>query len=64
MTQLLDADAIWAFSKELSRVVTDEMENKDFPMVLEGYCSIIIGILLGLRRFGLFGLSFAEEYSQ
>ncbi len=56
-TLLKNAAAIKAFSLKLTQVVSGEIK-RNFPIMLGGDCSIIIGALLGLkqhgRRHGLF----------
>ena len=61
-TQILNADAIKAFSLQLAEVVSVEA-SRGFPIILGGDCSIIIGALLGLRRVGKYGLFFIDGHS-
>ncbi len=53
-TLLLKGDAIREFSLELSDAVFSVLDKKQFPIVL-GDCSIVIGPLLTLRRYGRYG---------
>lgn len=62
-THLLNAEAIRAFSKDLSKALCDELEKGKFPIVLGGDCSILIGCLLGLRKLGRYGLFFIDGHS-
>jgi arginase len=63
VTHLLNGTSIASFSKDLSKLVSIEIEKKNFPIVLGGDCSILIGVLLGLRRIGRFGLFFIDGHS-
>jgi arginase len=63
VTHLLNGASIALFSKDLSKLVNIEIEKKNFPIVLGGDCSILIGVLLGLRRIGRFGLFFIDGHS-
>lgn len=62
-THLLNGTSIALFSKDLSKRVNDEIIKKNFPIVLGGDCSILIGVLLGLRRIGRYGLFFIDGHS-
>ena len=63
ITHLLNGTSIALFSKDLSKIVNIEIEKKNFPVVLGGDCSILIGVLLGLRKIGRFGLFFIDGHS-
>jgi len=63
ITHLLNGTSIALFSKNLSKIVNIEIEKKNFPIVLGGDCSILIGGLLGLRRIGRYGLFFIDGHS-
>lgn len=63
VTHLLNGNSIASFSKDLSKLVSIEIEKKNFPIVLGGDCSILIGVLLGLRRIGRYGLFFIDGHS-
>lgn len=63
ITHLLNGTSIALFSKDLSKLVSIEIEKKNFPIVLGGDCSILIGVLLGLRKIGRFGLFFIDGHS-
>jgi arginase len=63
-TLLLNADSIREFSQRLADKVTYVLDNKQFPIVLGGDCSILIGTLLGLRRRnGKYGLFFIDGHA-
>ncbi len=55
--------SIALISKDLSRLVSIEIEKKNFLIILGGDCSILIGVLLGLRRLGRYGLFFIDGHS-
>ena len=62
-THLLNANPIRSFSLQLAAAVRDVLDNNQFPIVLGGDCSIIIGILLSLRRSGRYGLFFIDGHA-
>jgi arginase len=51
-TLLLNPDTIRAFSLQLAAKVISVLHKKQFPIVLGGDCSILIGNLLALRQMG------------
>ena len=51
-TLLLNPDTIKAFSLQLAGKVISILNKKQFPIVLGGDCSILIGNLLALRKIG------------
>jgi len=63
ITHLLNGASIALFSKDLSKIVNIETEKKNFTIVLGGDCSILIGVLLGLRKIGRYGLFFIDGHS-
>ena len=63
ITHLLNGTSIALFSKDLSKIVNIEIEKKNFPIVLGGDCSILIGVHLGLRKIGRYGLFFIDGHS-
>jgi arginase len=63
-TLLLNADSIREFSLRLADKVTHVLHNKQFPIVLGGDCSILIGNILGLRRrIARYGLFFIDGHA-
>src|SRR5215469_11113048 len=64
-TLLLNPDAIRVFSLELAEKVISVLNKKQFPIVLGGDCSILIGNLLALKRMGssIYGLFFIDGHS-
>lgn len=59
-TGVLNSDAIAAFSPRLADAVGAVLDAGDFPVVLGGDCSIVLGSMLGLRRRGRHGLLFVD----
>ena len=62
-TLILNANPIRSFSLELATAVRDVLDNNQFPIVLGGDCSILIGIVLSLRRCGRYGLFFIDGHA-
>jgi arginase len=62
-TLLLNPDSIRAFSLQLAEAVAIVLHKKQFPLVLGGDCSILIGNLLALRRLGTYGLFFIDGHA-
>jgi arginase len=63
-TQLLNGEAIRAFSLHLAESVMEVVHKRThFIIVLGGDCSIVIGTLLALRRLGRYGLFFIDGHS-
>jgi arginase len=62
-TLLLNGISIRDFSIDLSYVVSHQIKQNFFPIVLGGDCSILIGIMLGLRRMNRYGLFFMDGHS-
>jgi len=62
-TKLLNPEAIKAYSLKLADIVKYVLHQNKFPVVLGGDCSILIGILLALRRLGRYGLFFIDGHA-
>jgi len=65
-TLLLNPEAIRVFSLQLAEKVRLVINKKQFPLVLGGDCSILIGNLLALKRMGSssrYGLFFIDGHS-
>jgi len=62
-THLLNTNPIRSFSLELATAIRDVLNNNQFPVVLGGDCSILIGIVLSLRRCGRYGLFFIDGHA-
>lgn len=60
---ILNGDAVRDFSVSLSKTIQAEANPKKFLLVLGGDCSILIGIMLGLKSKGTFGLFFLDGHA-
>ena len=59
-TKVLNARAIAAFSPVLVDAVEASLDRGEFPVVLGGDCTILLGSMLALRRRGRYGLLFID----
>jgi arginase len=59
-TLTLNADAIAAWSPKLANAVEEILDAGEFPVVLGGDCTILLGSMLALRRRGRYGLFFID----
>jgi arginase len=62
-TLTLNANAIAAFTPALANTVEAVIANGEFPVILGGDCSIVLGPMLALRRRGRFGLLFIDGHA-
>lgn len=62
-TLLLNPHSIKEFSLRLAEKVADVRRKEQFPVVLGGDCSILIGCMLALRRSGKYGLFFIDGHA-
>jgi arginase len=62
-TLVLNVAALVEFSPRLADAVESIMQQADFPLVLGGDCSILLGTALALRRRGRFGLLFIDGHA-
>jgi arginase len=62
-TKCLNPAAILNFSKLLMRKIAEQVDQSNFPLVLGGDCSILIGIMAGLKSKGKFGLIFLDAHA-
>jgi arginase len=62
-TLVLNARAIAGYSVALADAVGAVIDRGEFPMVLGGDCSILLGNLLALRRRGRYGLLFLDGHA-
>jgi arginase len=63
VTLVLNPHSIKEFSIRLAQKVADVRSKHQFPIVLGGDCSILIGCMLALRRLGKYGLFFVDGHS-
>lgn len=57
-----NAEAIAAYSLKLADALTECLDAGDFPLVLGGDCSILLGSTLALRERGKYGLLFIDAH--
>ncbi len=62
-TLTLNARGIADYSVQLADAVTDVVERDEFPVLLGGDCSILLGSTLALRRRGRYGLLFIDGHA-
>ncbi|MGQ0643431.1 MAG: arginase family protein [Gemmatimonadaceae bacterium] len=62
-TLTLNARAIAAWTPRLANAVEEVIDRGEFPVILGGDCSILLGSALALRRRGRFGLLFIDGHA-
>ena len=62
-TGLLNPDGLRQYAPRLADAVGATLDRGDFPIVLGGDCSILLGIMLKLRRRGRHGLLFLDGHA-
>lgn len=62
-TGTLNARAIASWSPRLADAIGDVLDRAEFPLVLGGDCSILLGAMLALKRRGRFGLLFIDGHA-
>lgn len=62
-TNTLNAGAIADWSPKLADAVEAVLEAGEFPLLLGGDCSIVLGPLLALKRRGRYGLLFIDGHA-
>nr|WP_283815352.1 arginase family protein [Bradyrhizobium liaoningense] len=62
-TGTLNAAAIAAWSPKLADAVEAVLDAGEFPVVLGGDCTIVLGSMLALRRRGRYGLCFIDGHA-
>lgn len=55
-------DELLTYTPRLAHAVESAMDDGDFPLVLGGDCSILLGSMLGLRQRGRYGLFFLDGH--
>lgn len=58
-----NADAIGTYSQHLAACITQVVGQGAFALVLGGDCSIMLGVGLGLRKLGPYGLFFLDGHT-
>jgi len=62
-TRMLNPHAIAEYSRELANALGEVLDRGEFPLVLGGDCSILLGDMLALRRRGRYGLLFIDGHA-
>lgn len=62
-TMTLNAHSIATWSPVLADAVEKVLDRNEFPVVLGGDCSIVLGTTLALRRRGRYGLLFIDGHA-
>lgn len=62
-TRIRNGLEIRRFSEALATVVSGALDRGDFPLVVGGDCSVLLGCLLGARVVGPFGLVHVDGHS-
>jgi arginase len=62
-TLVRNGEAIQTYARHLADVITPLVQSGQFPIVLGGDCSILLGALLALRRTGRYGLFFLDGHA-
>lgn len=62
-TRTLNGPEIAAFAPKLADAVENVLEAGEFPVILGGDCSILLGPLLALRRRARYGLLFIDGHT-
>lgn len=62
-TNCINSRAIVEFSRSLSKYITDSIHEKYFSLVLGGDCSILLGIMPALKKYGSYGLIFLDAHA-
>ncbi|WP_353127256.1 arginase family protein [Parapedobacter pyrenivorans] len=63
VTKCLNPAAIQGFSLGLMKEIESQIAKSAFPLVLGGDCSILIGIMAGLKTKGNYGLIFLDGHA-
>ena len=62
-TLMLNAHAIASWSPQLADAIGHILDRGEFPLILGGDCSILLGSMLALKRRGRFGLLFIDGHA-
>jgi arginase len=60
---VLNAKAIAAYARDLAAAIEDALARGEFPLVLGGDCSVLLGAMTALRRRGRYGLLFLDGHA-
>jgi arginase len=59
-TQVMNPQSLNRYSRDLADAVGALLDQDEFPVVLGGDCSILLGTMLALRRRGRYGLMYID----
>jgi arginase len=59
-TKIMNPRALAGYSRQLADAVAAVLDRAEFPVVLGGDCSILLGTMLALRRRGRYGLLYID----
>jgi arginase len=59
-TKIMNPQALSDYSRRLADAVAAVLDRAEFPVVLGGDCSILLGTMLALRRRGRYGLLYID----
>ncbi len=59
-TKIMNPQALSDYSSVLADVVAEVLDTGEFPVILGGDCSILLGAMLALRRRGRYGLLYID----
>ena len=62
-TLMLNSHGIADYTPKLAHAIGEVVNSAEFPVVLGGDCSIVLGGLLALRRRGRYGLLFVDGHA-
>jgi arginase len=62
-TSCLNSDLIHDFSTGLAKTIQTVVAGKQFAFVLGGDCSVLVGIMSGLKKAGTYGLLFIDAHA-
>jgi arginase len=62
-THVRNGEAIHTYSRHLADTLMPLVQGGQFPIVLGGDCSILLGVMLALRRAGRHGLFFLDGHA-
>ncbi|MFI9050755.1 arginase family protein [Streptomyces sp. NPDC053427] len=57
-----NAAALAAYTRKLATRVEEQVRSGAFPVVLGGDCSILLGVVLALRRLGRYGVAYLDGH--
>lgn len=62
-TGVRNGAAIGRYSRRLAEVVGEALDGGEFPVLVGGDCSIVLGAAVALRRRGRYGLAFVDGHN-